>query len=287
MTQQSLIKYVISGAAFFFLLFNSVFVVNQIEKGLVFQFGELVRVVDTPGLKFRIPFIQNVILYDGRLLDYNLPVIEVMAEDQKRIVVDLYARYKVQDPFLFYKTVGNIAGAQNRLATIVPASMRRVIGRVPLSNMLSPERAKIMHEIREEARRSAQSFGIEVRDVRIIRADLPKENSEAIFKRMESERKQEAKQFRAEGREKALEIRSAADKEKTIMLAEAEKKAQILRGEGDALTAEIFAKFSDYKDFFAFYRSMTAYQEALQPQDTTIILSPTSEFFEFFGSKPQ
>lgn len=277
----------ISGAAFFFLLFNSVFVVNQIEKGLVFQFGELVRVVDTPGLKFRIPFIQNVILYDGRLLDYNLPVIEVMAEDQKRIVVDLYARYKVQDPFLFYKTVGNIAGAQNRLATIVPASMRRVIGRVPLSNMLSPERAKIMHEIREEARRSAQSFGIEVRDVRIIRADLPKENSEAIFKRMESERKQEAKQFRAEGREKALEIRSAADKEKTIMLAEAEKKAQILRGEGDALTAEIFAKFSDYKDFFAFYRSMTAYQEALQPQDTTIILSPTSEFFEFFGSKPQ
>ncbi|MGN6670727.1 MAG: protease modulator HflC [Candidatus Nucleicultricaceae bacterium] len=287
MTQQSLIKYVITGAAFFFLLFNSVFVVNQIEKGLVFQFGELVRVVDTPGLKFRIPFIQNVILYDGRLLDYNLPVIEVTAEDQKRIVVDLYARYKVQDPFLFYKTVGNIAGAQNRLATIVPASMRRVIGRVPLSNMLSPERAKIMHEIREEVRRSAQSFGIEVRDVRIIRADLPKENSEAIFKRMESERKQEAKQFRAEGREKALEIRSAADKEKTIMLAEAEKKAQILRGEGDALTAEIFAKFSDYKDFFAFYRSMTAYQEALQAQDTTIILSPTSEFFEFFGSKPQ
>ncbi len=287
MTQQSLMKYVIAGAAFFFLLFNSVFVVEQIQKGLVFQFGELVRVVDTPGLKFRIPFIQNVVLYDNRLLDYNLPVIEVTAEDQKRIVVDLYARYKVQDPFLFYKTVGNVAGAQNRLATIVPASMRRVIGRVPLSNMLSPERAKIMHEIREEVRRSAQSFGIEVRDVRIIRADLPKENSEAIFKRMESERKQEAKQFRAEGREKALEIRAAADKEKTIMLAEAEKKAQILRGEGDALTAEIFAKYADYKDFFAFYRSMSAYQEALQSQDTTIILSPTSEFFEFFGSKPQ
>lgn len=287
MTQQSLMKYVIAGAAFFFLLFNSVFVVEQIQKGLVFQFGELVRVVDTPGLKFRIPFIQNVVLYDNRLLDYNLPVIEVTAEDQKRIVVDLYARYKVQDPFLFYKTVGNVAGAQNRLATIVPASMRRVIGRVPLSNMLSPERAKIMHEIREEVRRSAQSFGIEVRDVRIIRADLPKENSEAIFKRMESERKQEAKQFRAEGREKALEIRAAADKEKTIMLAEAEKKAQILRGEGDALTAEIFSKYADYKDFFAFYRSMSAYQEALQSQDTTIILSPTSEFFEFFGSKPQ
>lgn len=286
MKPQSKVRYIIAGFIGAFLLTQSIFIVEQTQKGLVFQFGELVRVHDTPGLKFKLPFIHNVVLYDNRLLDYNLPVIEVTAEDQKRIVVDLYARYKVQDPFLFYKTVGNIAGAQNRLATIVPASMRRVIGRVPLSNMLSPERVKIMHEIREEVRKSAESFGIEVRDVRIIRADLPKENSEAIFKRMESERKQEAKQFRAEGREKSLEIRATADKEKTIMLAEAEKKAQMLRGEGDALSAEIFAKFSDYKEFFAFYRSMVAYQEALQPQDTTIILSPTSEFFEFFGSKP-
>ncbi|MBX9697201.1 MAG: protease modulator HflC [Alphaproteobacteria bacterium] len=287
MNQKSLITAIVSGFAGLVLLLNSLYIVEQTQIGLIFQFGELVRVVDAPGLKFRVPFIQNIVLYDNRLLDYNLPVIEVTAEDQKRIVVDLYARYKVKDPFLFYKTVGNIMGAQNRLATIVPASMRRVIGRVPLSNMLSPERAKIMHEIREEAIKSAESFGIEVRDVRIIRADLPKENSEAIFNRMESERKQEAKQFRAEGHEKALEIRSSADKQKTIMLAEAEKKAQILQGEADALTAEIFAKYSDNKDFFAFFRSMIAYQEALQPSDTTIILSPTSEFFEFFGSKPQ
>ena len=180
MKPQSKVSYIVAGFIGAFLLTQSIFIVEQIQKGLVFQFGELVRVHDTPGLKFKLPFIHNVVLYDNRLLDYNLPVIEVTAEDQKRIVVDLYARYKVQDPFLFYKTVGNIAGAQNRLATIVPASMRRVIGRVPLSNMLSPERVKIMHEIREEVRKSAESFGIEVRDVRIIRADLPKENSEAI-----------------------------------------------------------------------------------------------------------
>ncbi|ARN84656.1 protease modulator HflC [Candidatus Nucleicultrix amoebiphila] len=268
------------------LLSGSVFTVSQTKKALVFQFGEVVETYDTPGLKFKIPFVQSVLYFDRRLLDYNLPVIEVTAEDQKRIVVDLYARYSIEDVLLFYKTVNDVAGAENRLSTIVSASMRRVIGQVPLSQMLSPERAKIMRKIREEVFESAKSFGINVKDVRIIRADLPKENSEAIFKRMESERVQEAKQFRAEGKENAIAIRSQAERERTIILAEAERKAQVLRGQGDAESSKIYAQaFNKDKEFFSFYRSMNAYSEALTPEGTTFILSPTSEFFDFFGTK--
>lgn len=268
------------------LLSGSVFTVSQTKKALVFQFGEVVETYDTPGLKFKIPFVQSVLYFDRRLLDYNLPVIEVTAEDQKRIVVDLYARYSIEDVLLFYKTVNDVAGAENRLSTIVSASMRRVIGQVPLSQMLSPERANIMRKIREEVFESAKSFGINVKDVRIIRADLPKENSEAIFKRMESERVQEAKQFRAEGKENAIAIRSQAERERTIILAEAERKAQVLRGQGDAESSKIYAQaFNKDKEFFSFYRSMNAYSEALTPEGTTFILSPTSEFFDFFGTK--
>lgn len=262
---------------------SSLFTLHQTKKALVLQFGELVKIHDTPGLKVKIPVIQDVIFFDRRLLDYNLPVIEVNAGDQKRMVVDLYVRYIINDVLVFYKTVGTLEGVQNRLGKIVPDIMQEVIGRVPLSEMLSPNRAKIMEEIFRKVRDSSRNFGIDVRDVRIIRADLPKENSEAIFNRMESERRQEAKQFRAEGDEQAQGIRAKADRERTLILAQARKKSEILRGEGEAEAARIYAdSFSQDPDFFEFYRSMDAYQKAMKPEDTTFVLSPSSEFFRFF-----
>ncbi|MBN9343414.1 MAG: HflC protein [Caedibacter sp. 38-128] len=262
---------------------SSLFTLHQTKKALVLQFGELVKIHDTPGLKVKIPVIQDVIFFDRRLLDYNLPVIEVNAGDQKRMVVDLYVRYIINDVLVFYKTVGTLEGVQNRLGKIVPDIMQEVIGRVPLSEMLSSNRAKIMEEIFRKVRDSAKNFGIDVRDVRIIRADLPKENSEAIFNRMESERRQEAKQFRAEGDEQAQGIRAKADRERTLILAQARKKSEILRGEGEAEAARIYAdSFSQDTDFFEFYRSMDAYQKAMKPEDTTFVLSPSSEFFRFF-----
>jgi len=262
---------------------SSLFTLHQTKKALVLQFGELVKIHDTPGLKVKIPVIQDVIFFDRRLLDYNLPVIEVNAGDQKRMVVDLYVRYIINDVLVFYKTVGTLEGVQNRLGKIEPDIMQEVIGRVPLSEMLSSNRAKIMEEIFRKVRDSAKNFGIDVRDVRIIRADLPKENSEAIFNRMESERRQEAKQFRAEGDEQAQGIRAKADRERTLILAQARKKSEILRGEGEAEAARIYAdSFSQDTDFFEFYRSMDAYQKAMKPEDTTFVLSPSSEFFRFF-----
>lgn len=268
------------------LLSGSVFTVSQTKKALVFQFGEVVVTHETPGLKFKIPFIQNVAYFDRRLLHYNLPVIEVTAEDQKRIVVDLYVRYSISDLLLFYKTVYDIEGAQNRLATIVPASMRRVIGRVPLSQILSPDRAKIMQEIRREVYESARSFGVKVEDVRIIRADLPSTNSQAILRRMESERKQEAMKHRSEGRQKARIIRAQADRERVGMLANAEAEAEMEKGKGDEDAARIYSEaFNQDKEFASFYRSMQAYLEAFSADDTTLILSPQeNDFFNYLNN---
>ncbi|AIL13107.1 hypothetical protein IM40_05660 [Candidatus Paracaedimonas acanthamoebae] len=276
-------SFIFGAILIFFTVSNSLFTLHQTKKALVLQFGELVRVHDTPGLKIKIPVIQDVIFFDRRLLDYNLPVIEVNAGDQKRMVVDLYVRYVINDVLVFYKTVGTLEGVQNRLGKIVPDIMQEVIGRVPLSEMLSSNRAKIMEEIFRKVRDSSKNFGIDVRDVRIIRADLPKENSEAIFNRMESERRQEAKQFRAEGDEQAQGIRAKADREHTLILAQARKKSEILRGKGEAEAARIYADaFSQDADFFKFHRSMDAYQKAMRPEDTTLVISPSSEFFRYF-----
>ncbi len=270
----------------FIIISSSLFTLHQTKKALVLQFGELVKIHDSPGLKVKIPVIQDVIFFDKRLLDYNLPVIEVNAGDQKRMVVDLYVRYIINDVLVFYKTVGTLEGVQNRLGKIVPDIMQEVIGRVPLSEMLSPNRAKIMGEIFRKVRDSSKNFGIDVRDVRIIRADLPKENSEAIFNRMESERRQEAKQFRAEGDEQAQGIRAKADRERALILAQARKKSEILQGEGEAEATRIYANaFSQDPDFFEFYRSMDAYQKTMKPEDTTLVLAPSSEFFKYFHKK--
>ena len=267
------------------LVYSSVFVVHQVQQTLVLQFGDPKRVIKQPGLKFKIPFIQNTVHYDKRVLDYDLPVEEIIASDQKRLVVDPFARYKILDPLKFYQTVRNENGIRNRLNSIIIASLRRVVGVVTLSALLTEERQSIMRNIRTEVNREAQKFGIEVIDVRIRRADLPEANSQAIFDRMKSEREREAREYRAQGQEAAKRIRSVADRDKTVIIAEARKKGEILRGEGDARSVKIYANaFNKDPAFFTFYRSMQAYKEALSDESTTMVLSPDSDFFKYLDN---
>lgn len=284
--KQGSLGFVIAGAIVLFFLGSELFfTVKENETAIVLQFGEIKEVHDTPGLKMKIPFTQSVVTFKAWLLDHNLPPIEVTAQDQKRMIVDMYTRFRIVDPLLFYQKVQNVSNAQNRLSTIVDASMRRVIGRVPLSAMLSESRAKIMDEIQSDVVKSASTFGVKVQDVRIIRADLPRENSEAIFNRMETERRQEAKQFRAEGEELANKIRAEADRNRTEILAEAEKKSKILQGEGDAEATKIYAEaFSRDEQFYELYRTLEAYKASFTPDDTTLVLNPKGGFFKFFGS---
>jgi membrane protease subunit HflC len=268
------------------LISGSFFIVNQTESALVLQFGESRQAYTQPGLKVKIPFIQEVIFYDNRLLHYNFPALEVNAADQKRLVVDLYARYRIVDVLKFYRTIGqDIHLVDKRLSGIVLDTMQQIIGRIPLSYMLSEKRAGIMKQIHERTRETAKEFGIDVIDVRIIRADLPRENSEAIFNRMESERIQEAKLFRAEGDEQNQGIRAQADRERTIILAEAQQKADTLRGEGEGEATRIYAGAYDKdRNFYSLYRSLIAYENSLKPEDTSIVLSPNkSEFLKYFS----
>ena len=269
----------------FLVVLNGIFTMKETQQGLVLQFGDPKRVIQKSGLHFKIPFIQNIVRYDNRILEYNLPIEEVIAVDKKRILIDSFARFKIIDPLEFYKTVGNEANVRNRLNSNVISSLRRVVGRVTLDELLSSERSNIMDRIQIEVNDSAQRFGIEVVDVRIRRADLPEANSQAIFDRMISERVKEAKEFRAKGAEQAQIIRAEANKEKTVLLAEATRKSEILRGEGDSESIAIYADaFERDSGFYSFYRSMQAYKNVLGEDGTTMILSPDSQFLEFFNS---
>ncbi len=260
-------------------------VMNERQQGLVLQFGEPKRVIQTAGLHFKIPFIQNVVKYDRRILDYNLPIEEVIAVDKKRMLVDSFARFKIVDPLEFYKTVVNETNVRNRLNSNVISSLRRVVGTVTLDELLSEERSNIMDRIKVEVNDEAKRFGIEVVDVRIRRADLPEANSQAIFERMISERTREAKEFRAKGAEEAQRIRAEADKDKTVILAEASRKSEILRGEGDSQAIAIYSNaFERDPSFYSFYRSMQAYSQVLGESGTTMLLSPDSEFLKFFNN---
>lgn len=262
---------------------NAFFTVHQTQQAIVLQFGEPKRVITSPGLKFKIPFIQDVTYYDNRLLDFPHAAEEVIAADQKRMVVDSFARWRIVDPLQFYQTVANEMGARARLNSQMSASLRRVIGSVPLSAVLTEQRMTIRQEIRDQVDAEAQRFGIRVMDVRIRRADLPTENNQAIYARMKSEREREAKEFRAQGAEIGQRIRSRADRDRIVLLAESRKQAQILRGAGDAQSVQLYADaFGKAPDFFIFYRSLQAYRLALQGDNTTLVLSPDSSFFRFF-----
>jgi membrane protease subunit HflC len=262
---------------------SSLFIVDQTEQALVLQLGQPRRVIHEPGLWVKRPFIENVIFYDRRLLDFEPPPEEVIVSDQKRLVVDTYTRYRITDPLLFYQTVNSEAAVRARLNAMVNGSLRRVLGNVTLSALLSHQRSAIMVQIRDDVAAQGKSFGIDVIDVRIRRADLPEENSQAIFARMQSEREQQARQFRGEGAEAAQTVRANAERERTVILAEAQRDAQRVRGDGDADSIRIYAgAFGQDKEFFAFYRSMQAYRDALNGRTTSFVLSPDNGFFRFF-----
>jgi membrane protease subunit HflC len=266
---------------------SSLFIVDQTEEALVLQLGQVRRVLPEPGLYAKWPFIENVIIYEKRLLDFEPPPEEIIASDQKRLVVDTYTRYRVINPLLFYQTVNSEAAVRSRLAALVSGALRRVIGNVTLAALLSAERAEIMRQIRDEVSAEAKPFGIDVVDVRIRRADLPQQNSEAIYERMKSERQQQAAQYRGEGGEAAQIVRATADRERTVILAEAQKDAQKIRGDGDAQATKTYAKaFGQDEQFFTFYRSLQAYRDALDSHDTSFVLSPDSNFFRFFSGGP-
>lgn len=263
---------------------DSLFVLSQTEQAIVLQFGEPIREIKNPGLKLKLPFIQKVIFYDNRLLNLEPPAQEVVLNDKKRLDVDNFTRYRIVDPLKFYQTVRTEAQARSKLEEIVNSSVRKVLGRSTLQELLSSQRTEIMADISQAVKVDAEQIGVSVADVRIRRADLPVEVLQAINARMKTEREREAKEFRATGQQEAQKIRAEAEKEQAVIIAEAEKQAQIIRGEGDKQAIEIWnsAAGVDPK-FFAFYRSLEAYKNSLSGQgDTSLVLSPDSEFFEYF-----
>ncbi len=264
--------------------FFSIFIVKEINQAIVLQFGDPKKIILKPGINFKLPFIQNVVYLDKRILNLDTPPEEVIASDQKRLIVDAFARFQIIDPLKFYISVGNERVARSRLSTIINSRIRNVLGQQELQTLLSQDRTKQMSLIQEGVNNEAENFGIKIVDVRIKRADLPQANSDAIYRRMQTEREREAKEFRAKGAEMAVTITSTADKEVTVILADAEKKSQIMKGEGDGKRNKIFADaFGQDPQFFAFYRAMQAYEKALIGGETSLILSPDSEFFKFFG----
>ena len=263
--------------------YSSMFTVYETQQALVVRLGQPVRGITEPGLNFKVPLIDSVITIDKRILDLESPAQEVIASDQKRLVVDAFARYKIKDPLRFYQTLGSIAGANSQLAILLNSALRRVLGEVTFSHVVRDQRDQLMARIGQLVDAEAQAYGINVVDVRIRRADLPEQNSQAVYQRMQTERQREAAEFRAQGSQRSQEIRSRADRDVTVLLAEATSKAEQLRGEGDGERNRIFAEaFSKDPDFFSFYRSMQAYEAGLRSSDTRMVLRPDSEFFRYF-----
>jgi len=266
------------------LLFQSIIIVQEINQAIVLQFGDPKKIISKAGLNFKLPFIQNVVYLDKRVLNLDNPPEEVIASDQKRLIIDAITRFQIIDPLKFYISVGNERVARSRLSTVINSRIRGVLGTQELATLLSTERTKQMTIIRNDVNEEAKSFGIKIIDVRIKRADLPPANSDAIYKRMQTERQREAKEFRAQGAEIAAKITSTADKDVTVLLANAKKQSEIMKGEGDGRRNKIFAEaFGRDPQFFAFYRAMQAYEKALIGGQTSLVLSPDSEFFKFFG----
>ena len=264
--------------------YASIFTVPETRQALVVRLGDPRYVVTQAGLHFKVPFIDNVIYIDKRILDLENPVQEIIASDQKRLVVDAFARYRIIDPLRFYQAIQTVPAANSQLSTLLNSALRRVLGETSFQNVVRDERASLMNRIREQLDRESERFGINVVDVRIRRADLPEQNSQAVYQRMQTERQREAAEFRAQGSQRAQEIRSRADRDVTVLLAEANSKGEQVRGEGDATRNRIFADaFNKDPEFFNFYRSLQAYETGLGHGDTRMVLKPDSEFFRFFA----
>ena len=263
--------------------YSTLFTVYQTRQALVVRLGQPVRVVTEPGLNVKVPLIDSVIHIDKRILDLENPAQEVIASDQKRLVVDAFARYRITEPLKFYQTVGTVEGANSRLSTLLNSALRRVLGEATLTQVVRDQREQLMARVREQLETEAQAFGISIVDVRIRRADLPEQNSQAVYQRMITERQREAQEFRSQGTQRAQEIRAKADRDVTVLMAEAQSKGEQIRGEGDGERNRIFADaYGRDPEFFSFYRSMQAYEAGLRSNDTRMLLKPDSEFFRFF-----
>ena len=281
---------ILSGAGVLVVIFgllSSFFIVDQTQQALVLQFGEPKRLVNKPGLNFKIPFIQEVTFFEKRVLSLvSQDSEEVILADQKRLEVDTYSRFKIIDPLLFFQTVRSEFGARQRLDSIIDSSVRRVFGSYELTAILSDARTEIVNDISDEVNEIIKRLGMEIIDVRIRRADYPEATSQNIFNRMKTERQQEAKEFRAEGAEEAQKIRADAEKQKVVLVAESKRKAEALRGNGDGEAIKIYSdSFGQDENFFKFYRSMLAYENTFVDDGTTMLLSPDSDFFSFFGDQ--
>jgi modulator of FtsH protease HflC len=264
--------------------YGSLFTVYQTQQALVVRLGKVVRVVNQPGLHVKMPFVDSVITIDKRILDLEAPTQEVIASDQKRLVVDAFARYRIKNPLSFYQTLGSTQAANSQLEILLNSALRRVLGEASFIDVVRDKRAALMERIQKLLDHEAQSYGIQVVDVRIRRADLPEQNSQAVYRRMQTERQREAAEYRAQGQQRAQEIRSQADRQVTVLIADAKSKAEQIRGEGDAKRNEIYAKaYSQDPKFFDFYRSMQAYRNGLKHNDTRYVLGPDSSFFRFFN----
>lgn len=268
-----------------FAAYNSYFIVHQTQTALVLRFGEPKQIVTTPGLNFKIPFAENVEFFDKRILDLDLPSKEVIAADQKRLVVDAFARYRIEDPLLFFQSVTNEVGARNRLESLLDSAMRSILGSSTFVEVVKEKRDQLMEQIGQRVDNEATNFGMNIIDVRLKRVDLPEANSQAIYERMKTERQREAAEIRAQGSEQAKRIRANADRQVTVTIAEASRDAERLRGEGDGERNRIYAEaFGRDPDFFGFYRSMQAYEEGLKAEDTRLVITPNTEFFQYFNA---
>ena len=271
-------------AAIGIVLYLGVFIVDQTQQALVLRFGQVVRPISEPGLYYKVPLIDNVVYLDKRILDLDSPPLEVIASDQKRLVVDAWGRYRIVNPLTFYQSVGSVALADSRLSVILNSAVRRVLGDASFIQLVRDQRADLMSRITVQVDREAAGLGIDVIDVKIRRADLPEANSQAIYQRMQTERQREATEIRAQGEQAARRIRAEADRQATIIVAEANKESEQLRGEGEGRRNTIFAAaFGADPDFFAFYRSMQAYQQGLSGTATRLVITPDSEFFRYFN----
>jgi membrane protease subunit HflC len=270
------------------ILAQAFFTVSETEQAIVLQFGAVKRIDQTAGLKFKVPLIQDVVIYEKRLLDIESPPQEVILSDQRRLVVDAYAVYQIVDPLKFYQAVRTDEGARLRLTSSMNATLRDVLGGTTVTTMLSKDREGVMQAIRTKVNDAAAPLGISVADVRISRANFPESISQSIYGQMNSERQREAAQFRAEGSEQAQQIKAKADREKTVILAEAKRQADIAHGEGDARATEIYADaFGRDPEFYAFYRSLDAYKKTLGGDDTQYVLSPNSDFLRYLTRPDQ
>jgi len=264
---------------------SSIFVIDERQKVLVLQFGQVRDVRESPGIAFKLPFIQEIVRYDDRILSIETDSLEVTPADDRRLVVDAFARYRISDPVQFRQAVGSIQAAEDRLGRSLNAALRNVLGEVTSGEILSADRAVLMARIRDNVFAEVRGLGVDVVDVRIRRADLPQQNLAATFARMQAEREREAADERARGREAAQRVRAQADRTNVELVSAATRDSEIIRGEADAERNAIFAgAFGQDPEFFEFYRSLNAYEIAMTGENSTLVISPDSEFFDYFNS---